>query len=745
MANLDIVAHAREYDARAWALIALPYGSKKPVDRGWQTNLVTADDFEQMMAHGQQYGIGLMTGAPSNNLCRVDLDHPAAVLAAPLGLPPTELIMGRDGNPYSGYFYQVLDGLSGSITYKDPTSTGDEATIIDVLWTGKMTVVPPSVHPSGGHYGWHVFRQPARISADEFLQQLNEFYAAVLIGIHWPEGARHDAALAVAGGLASDGWEQDKVDRFIRVICAAAQDTEVEDRLRSVQDTFDGIQQGKLTVGWTRLADSVDRRAIRRVREVLGLAKRAAAARISAAGDLRTTDLGNAQRMADQTANELRYCHPMKKWFYWSGVKWQEDMQAMAGRRAFEVVQGIYKEAADADTRDARATLSEWAVASESVGHINGMMSLAKQMPGLVILPDEMDTDPWLLNMPNGTVDLRTMKLTPHNQQDLITKVTGAPWETEAPCPRWEKFLSEVFDFDREIIDYVQRVVGYCLTGTTREQCIFILWGDGANGKSTFLYVLDHILGDYGANTPFDTFDSLKQSTTGNELARLKGKRFVTAIEAEHERTLAESRVKAVTGGDKITCRFLYGEHFEYYPEFKIHLAVNYKPIIRGTDHGIWRRIAMLPFTKQFKGAADIKGLREAIVALELPGATAWALEGVRKYLEVGLNTPARLIEATGSYRVEMDIMAQFLEENTEDVEKSWVSSKDLYSRYTYWNKDYGEKALTHRSFGLELSRRGYDKVKSNSQIRWRGLRLKPEVFSPAGLQEYTAGGTSVS
>ena len=740
MADRDFIAHAREYDSRGWALIALPYGSKKPVERGWQTNLVTAEDIERILGEGRQVNIGLMTGTPSNNLVRVDLDHPAAVRAAPLALPPTELIMGRDGNPMSGYFYQVEGGLTGSITFKDPTSTGDEATIIDVLWTGKMTVLPPSMHPSGGFYGWHKFRQPGKVTTDEFLQGLNEGFSAILLGIHWPDGARHDAAMAVAGGLAGEGWEQERVEHFIRVVCLAAGDTEVEDRLHAVQDTFDGIQQGKNVVGWTRLGDSVDKRTIRRVREILGLAKAAAAARVAAAGDLRTTDKGNAERLTRQFAGELRYSHPMKKWFHWTGVKWQEDMQAMAGRRALEVVQNIYTEASNADTRDARQALSEWAVQSESAGRIHAMLQLARMMPGLVILPEEMDTDPWLFNVPNGTIDLRTMKLMPHNQEDFITKVAGAPWEPEAECPMWEKFLLEVFNGDQEIIDYVQRVVGYCMIGTTREQVIFVLWGDGANGKSSFLYTLSHLFGDYAASTPFDSFDAARHSATGNDLARLKGKRFVTAIEAEQERTLAEARVKAMTGNDKITCRFLYGEHFEYYPEFTVMLAVNHKPIIRGTDHGIWRRIAMLAFTRQFKGASDVKGMGEILVANELPGIMAWGMRGVQRYLEVGLATPEKLFETVQAYRAEMDVIAQYLEDNTVDDERSYATSKELYTRYTYWAKDFGEHALTHRSFGLELARRGYRKVKSNSQVKWFGLRMKPEEFIPAGMRQHEAG-----
>jgi len=644
--------------------------------------------------------------------------------------------MGRDGNPRSGYFYIVEGGLNGSITIKDPTSSGDEATILDVLWTGKMTILPPSRHPEGGRYGWHEFKEAAKIDGALFEQLMREFGAAVMLGIHWPDGARHDAAMALCGGLLADGMDPESVERLLRIVLAAAQDEETEDRLRCLQDTLDAMHLGKNTVGWTRFRDMVDDRVIRKFRELVGLGKIKAQQRTANSSDLRTTDLGNCERLVNAFGQELKYCHPMKKWFHWDGMRWRPDSQSIATQRAMTTVRGIYTEAAAQDTVDKRQALSEWAVTSESAGHIKAMVDLARSVPDITVLPEQLDTNPWVFNTENGTIDLKTQKLTPHNPTDLITAVAGTTYEPNAKCPRWMKFLDEIFDGDDEIIEFIQRAVGYSLTGSTREQVLFLCWGDGANGKSTFLFVLEQVLRDYASNTPFDTFDARTQSATGNELARLKGKRLVIAIEAENERHLAEARVKAVTGGDKVTCRFLYGEFFEYLPEFKIWLAVNYKPIIRGTDHGMWRRICLIPFIMSFKGTKDDKNLRD-ILMTEKPGILAWCMRGEAKYLEVGLQIPEKLLQATAAYREEMDIVAQFLGENCTEDPKAEAATRDLYARYTYWSKDYGEKILSHRSFSLELARRGYKKIKANSQIRWRGVKLNPEIFNPAGMREH--------
>lgn len=731
-----MLTFAAEYLRRGWALITLPSRSKKPSARGWQAERATVDTIKEAIEAGRDPNLGVMLGEPSGNLTRVDLDHPAAVRAAPVILPPTGLILGREGNPRSGYFYVVKGGMNGSITIKDPTSSGDEATILDVLWTGKMSVVPPSVHPSGGHYGWHEFKIPAEIEADEFEKLIRYHGAATMLGIHWPEGARHDAAMAYCGGMLSDGVPVEDVELILRGILAAAEDEEEEDRLRCIQDTLDSMAMGKNVVGWTRFRDMVDDRVIRKFRELVGISKIRAQRASANASDLRTTDMGNAERLVTAHGTELRYSHPMKKWFHWDGMRWRPDSQAIAMQRAMTTVRGIYKEAAEQDTVDKRAALSEWAVTSESASKIGAMVQLARAIPEVIVLPEQLDQHPWLLNTESGTLDLKTQKLTPHDPGDLITTVTGTRYDPEAQCPRWMKFLDEIFLGDDEIIEFVQRAVGYSLTGTTREQVIFLCWGDGANGKSTFLYVLEQALMDYAANTPFDTFDSSSKSQTGNELARLKGKRLLIAVEAENERTLAEARVKSVTGGDRITCRFLYGEFFEYTPEFKIWLAVNHKPIIRGTDHGMWRRICLLPFLASFKGQADDKMLRDLLVT-ELPGVLAWAVRGLIKWADGGLQIPEKLQEATRVYRIEMDVVAQFLDECCEMDEKGSATTKDLYNRYSYWSKDYGERVLTHRSFSLELARRGFKKVKANSQIKWVGLRLKPEDFQPAGMPQH--------
>ena len=337
--------------------------------------------------------------------------------------------------------------------------------------------------------------------------------------------------------------------------------------------------------------------------------------------------------------------------------------------------------------------------------------------------PSDFDSNPWLLNVENGTVDLRTDELLAHQADNLLSKLVPFEYYADAECPRWERFLREIFAGDSQTIDFVQRAVGYTLTGLNKEHCIFVLFGNGHNGKSTFVNTIAQIVGDYGTATSPSTFVDRQAGGNTNDLAALRGARFVSAIETSQRAALAENFVKSVTGGDRIAARFLFHEFFEFEPTFKIWLATNHRPTIRGTDDGIWRRIRLIPFTQKFEELQDDKTLRDKLDA-ELPGILTWAVRGCLEWQRSGLTPSESVKSATASYRTDMDTFGDFLDERCIVEDGAKVSAKEIYGAYRAWADENGEKLVSQRWFGLRLGERGFAKKKSMGYPFYYGIRL---------------------
>ena len=370
----------------------------------------------------------------------------------------------------------------------------------------------------------------------------------------------------------------------------------------------------------------------------------------------------------------------------------------------------IYAEASRAADEDIRKRIAKHAMASESAHKLRAMLEMASSEPGIPVLPDQLDRDPWQLNVYNGTVNLRTGALEPHRADHLITKLAPVSYDPDADCPLWLSFLDRVMDGDRDLIGFLQRAVGYSLTADTGEQCFFILHGSGANGKTTFLQAISALLGDYALQTPTDTLLIRRGGGIPNDLARLRGARLVTAIEADEGRRLAEALVKQVTGGDKVTARFLHAEFFEFVPEFKLWLGTNHKPAIRGTDWAIWRRIRLVPFNVTIPPEEQDHQLGQRLLA-ELDGILAWAVQGCLDWQREGLNPPPAVVNATAAYRDESDPLGTFLEDCCILDDNARAQAGPLYDTYRQWCKSNGEDAVTSRRFSRQLDERGFDKV----------------------------------
>jgi putative DNA primase/helicase len=299
-------------------------------------------------------------------------------------------------------------------------------------------------------------------------------------------------------------------------------------------------------------------------------------------------------------------------------------------------------------------------------------------------------------------------------------------YREDAKCPLWCEFLSRVTAGNAELVSFLQRITGYSLTGDTREQVLFLFYGTGANGKTTFLETLRYVLGDYAMGAEFNTFVASRGTSVRNDLARLAGARFVTAVESQFNRPLAEEVVKQITGGDMITARFLYSEHFEFRPQFKLFLATNHKPKIRGTDLAIRRRIHLIPFTVTIPCEEQDKELPEKL-RREAPGIPCWALEGLASWRRNGLTPPAAIAEATKEYRSEQDVLQHFIEERCVLDPGAEVSASGLYEAYSKWCQAVGESAVCKRDLSLALQERGIRRTRSSKCRGWIGIRPSTE------------------
>jgi len=435
------------------------------------------------------------------------------------------------------------------------------------------------------------------------------------------------------------------------------------------------------------------------------------------------TDAGNGELFAHCHGDRVRYDHRRKRWLIWSGHWWRPDADAEVRRLAKGTARERYSSAADLfEDLDERKRESTFAIGSENRQRLDAMLAQAQTEAPISHAGDNWDRDPWLLGAANGVVDLHTGELREGHRGDRITLHSDALFDRDAPCPRWERFLEEVFGADCELISFIARAVGYSLTGDTSEQCLFMCHGSGANGKSVFLTTLRAMAGSYAYNSPFSTFELADRSSIPNDLAALVSKRLVTASETNEAVRLNEARLKALTGGDPVTARFLHGEFFTFQPVCKLWLAANHRPRVRDDSYGFWRRVRLIPFTRRFTHDAD-RHLTETL-RMELPGILNWAVNGALAWQREGLEPPGAVESATESYRVESDPLAEFIEERCAVGSCFVASAGQLYEAYRQWASEQGmreREVLSTVAFGRRMSER-FEKRHTKSGKSYHGI-----------------------
>jgi putative DNA primase/helicase len=442
------------------------------------------------------------------------------------------------------------------------------------------------------------------------------------------------------------------------------------------------------------------------------------------------TDAGNAEMFAYVYKDSLRYDHSRKRWLVWREHWWVEDATDQVYLMAISTARLRLHEALRMPDGNEKEAALRWARASESRSKLLAMLSLSQSQPALSDTGDKWDSDPDLIGVSNGVVDLRTGSLRAGKPADQITMHLNVPFDPRALCPRWLRFLLEAFSNDHDLVDFVHRAMGYSLTGETSEQCVFLCYGTGANGKSTFLEIARYLIGPYSCNLPMISFDLKARAAIPNDIAALVGKRYVTSVETNESAELNEARLKGLTGGDEVTARFFYHEFFGFKPQAKFWLAFNHKPQIADDSHGLWRRLRLIPFLRQFSPEQADKDLL-ATLKLETPGILAWMVQGCLKWRNEGLEPPASVARATEEYKEESDLLADFLEERYIKSPGAWESAGQVFSNYqkhTIENSDtpMSRPAFTRRmeAKGFKHTRRGHDRTRA-----WEGLKLRIDPY----------------
>jgi putative DNA primase/helicase len=700
--NATAWGEAVEYRRRGWSPIPIKERSKEP-------NLLELRPYLNRKATEEELdawrwsGVGIVTG-PVSGVLVLDVDGPEG-----------EAELQKHGHSVTPMVRTASGGLH--LYFKHPehhVRTGIRvAPGLDVKASGGYVVAPPSVGPNGRPYEWIVSPEETELADPplwlmRLLERERAKGPAAPVGERIPSGERNDALTSLAGTMRRRGMGEAE-------ILAALQVTNDQ----RCQPPLEAEEVEKISASVARY-------------EVAG-----EAARISLNGhgaapgtpDYNCTDLGNAERFIAQHGANVRYCYAWSRWLAWSGLRWERDESGRVHRLAKETVRGIYQEAAAAPAEDRRKDLAKHAARSEAEAKIRAMLELAKsEVP---ISPDELDADPWLLNFPNGTLDLRTGELREHRREDLLTKIAGADYHPNAEAPLWAATLERVLP-SPALRAFFKKLCGYAITGDVSEHILAVLYGTGANGKSTSLNALLEAAGDYGMQAAPDLLVA-KKGAHPTEVADLFGKRLVASIEVEDGRRLAESLVKQLTGGDKVRARRMRQDFWQFDPTHKVFMAVNHKPEVRGTDTAIWRRIRLIPFTETIPPGEQDKKLPEKLRG-ELSGILAWAVEGCLEWQREGLQAPEEVRKATGQYRSEMDVTGAFLQDECEIGPNYREPFTTVYKRYEEWCEEGGERAETRRKFNARLKERGRFEARRSGPggaNEWHGLRLLKKQSGP--------------
>lgn len=720
-----------------WRVIPVRPGDKAPpLIRRWQHE--ASSDEAQIVEWWTQWpeaNIALLCG-PESGVWALDVDprHGGDVwldgALAGRELPATP----RSQTPAGGWHAFFAWPLDRIVPPKASVETG-----VDIRGRASYVVLPPSKRPDGD-YVWRADARPGDLpfaAAPEWLFDLLLPKTPLPTGLAPREGApaaapveealtkgrRTPALTSLAGTLRRRGLGKDEILAALRPVNARRCDPPLpESALEHIASSMERYQPGAPIAGGDSLIAQAEANAPG------GLTDEGKVELLAALERLRDhSDRSLAALFVELYGRDLRYCQAWRSWLVWTGRRWELDDSG----RVFEFAKGIARRIYDVLPGldgPRQSSLAKLAVQLGQAQRIKSLLGLAQSEPGIPVKPDELDSHPDLIGTPAGVVDLRDGSLSAHSRDLLLTAETAAQFLRDAECPTFTKFLNEIMAGRPELAGFVQRALGYALTGRTNEQVLFILHGGGANGKSTLLEAVRSTLGrDFTANADTATFmgggGRGDGSAASPNLAALQGKRLATIFESGEGRRLDEELVKQVTGGDPITARRLYGAPFEFFPHFKLFLSCNHLPNIKGTDHAIWRRIKLIPFGVTFGEARQDKKLGEKLSA-EAPGILSFLVAGAVAWYRDGLGSVPDVTEAVENYRQEMDVIGEFVRERCRVGEGEWEPAGLLYGAYRAWAQCRGERPLSQRAFGDRLTEQGFAAEHCREGKRRRGIAL---------------------
>lgn len=570
---------------------------------------------------------------------------------------------------------------------------------LDVRSDGGYVIAPPSRHRSNAIYQW---------GSTNLTTALPEIPDVLLKLMHSPKESSTTANTGELPSVINEGERNNTLYGYARFLKKEGADRAT-------------ISEQLIIANEARckppLADS----------EIKGITDSASSNKLrkqsTTASDEYWTDVGNAKRLVRLFGDQLRYLGPDRTWLVWNGKYWERDETGQVTRRAKETARGLFDDASGIEDEEKRKKARNWAMRAESVSKIRAMIELAKSDAQIAVVPAQLDPNGWLLNVENGTIDLKTGKLREHSRSDLITRMAPVVYDPTSVAPRWNEFLLETMGGDEEMVAYLQRLVGYTLTGDVREEILLFVYGSGANGKTTFLCTIEKMLCDYAKTIDPELLISKQNATHPTGRADLRGVRFAICSEVDDGKHFAEAVVKQITSRDTQKARRMHGNWFEFEPSHKLWLAANHKPVIKGTDDGIWRRIHLIPFTVTVPEDKRDRRLIEKLRA-ELPGILAWAVRGCLEWLDRGLRTPDRVIHATREYRDDMDLLAQFIQERCIEDPAAEIWARQLYAEYKHWCEECGLHAVSHKRLGREIGQRFNKRDSTGGMVLYEGLKL---------------------
>jgi putative DNA primase/helicase len=701
------------------AYVCLHPKKKNPIKADWRNQPVSAEDAlaaNQMLQHN----IGILNGTTSA-LIDIDLDCAEAVAFADLFLPDTVASFGHEGND-RGHYLVAIKSSGKTRKFNMPDSS---ECLVELRSDGTQTMLPPSIHPSGHKLQFSYINDSApAVEYADLLVATQRIAACSVIARSWSEGSRHQLALAFAGMMYKADFDQDLAENVVNTICAFASDEELDDRLNAVATTY--ARDASSISGYGIMVDMLGVNTARKIAEWLDIgaintdvieAEDMSPAVFTVTNEDEITEEKMAEAFTRWAKKRAVYVHEKKQWYLWDGLVWKPDPSNAVRLLVSEFVSAAG--AAQKHNRRFEDALRRF----ENLSKIKNTLELAQ--PRLAKSITEFDTDPMLFAAGNTWIDLKTGQPVTPQANTLVSLSARAKFDPNAEYPEFESFLNEIFLGDTELKSFVQRVVGYALTGRIDEQCFFPMNGDGANGKSTLLNILSKLMGDYSKTAAATTLMANQREGVGDDLIHLTGARMITVSETDKDQPLAEAKLKRMTGGDEITARALYGSYTTFKIMGKIFIATNSLPKVNGRDHGIFRRFQIVPFNRTFMPHEQDKALPDKLEA-ELSGILNWAIRGCLEWQQQGLNPPQIVKDQLDHYQQDMDTVAKFVDAQLVLDPASKIQSSELYQEYRSWCQRMGYSQQDDKQFKASMLR--IEKVtygRSKAVRHYAGVRYR--------------------